>query len=188
MSYPLPKLSKSGGDEKSSSDTFQKNNLIKEIFMLRIDEVKSFISISHQIEKDIITAGKYFEKKYAIGPNVYFEVARMLSTKEFSLSCELVVDGILICKIDGLYFTDTAENIQNILYNLFSMYVEHIMKFDLYRLYLKAKNLKSEMFSIDDFNSLCNTKFIEDLLVEINAPQGISHIATRYRNFIDKIM
>ena len=183
MSYPLPKLSKSGGDEKSSPDTFQKNNLIKEIFMLRIDEVKSFISISHQIEKDIITAGKYFEKKYAIGPNVYFEVARMLSTKEFSLSCELVVDGILKCKIDGLYFTDTAENIQDILYNLFSMYVEHIMKFDLYRLYLKAKNRKGEMFSIDDFNSLCDTKSIEDLLVGINAPQGISYIATRYKNF-----
>ena len=49
--------------------------------MLRIDEVKSFISISHQIKKDVITAGKYFDKKYAIVPNVYFEVARMLSTK-----------------------------------------------------------------------------------------------------------
>ena len=71
----------------------------------------------------------------------------------------------------------------NILYNLFSMYVEHIMKFDLYRLYLKAKNLNSEMFSIDDFNSLCETKSIEDLLQEINAPQGISYIATRYENF-----
>lgn len=87
------------------------------------------------------------------------------------------------CKIDGVYFTDTAENIQDILYNLFSMYVEHIMKFDLYRLYLKAKNLKSEMFSTDDFNSLCETKSIEDLLAEINAPQGISYIATRYENF-----
>ena len=151
--------------------------------MLRIDEVKSFISISHQIKKDVITAGKYFGKKYAIGPNVYFEVARMLSTKEFSLSCELYVDGILKCKIDGIHFTDTAENIQDILYNLFSMYVEHIMKFDLYRLYLKAKNLNSEMFSIDDFNSLCSTKSIEDLLAEINAPQGISYIATRYENF-----
>lgn len=151
--------------------------------MLRIDEVKSFISISHQIKKDVITAGKYFEKKYAIGPNVYFEVARMLSTKEFSLSCGLVVDGFSKCNIDGIYFTDTAENIQNILYKLFSMYVEHIMKFDLYRLYLKAKNLKSEMFSIDDFNSLCDTKSIEDLLVGINAPQGISYIATRYKNF-----
>lgn len=151
--------------------------------MLRIDEVKSFISISHQIKKDVITAGKYFEKKYAIGPIAYFEVARMLSTAEFFLSCDLVVDGFSKCKIDGVYFTDTAENIQDILYNLFSMYVEHIMKFDLYRLYLKAKNLKSEMFSIDDFNSLCNTKSIEDLLVEINAPQGISYIATRYENF-----
>lgn len=149
--------------------------------MLRIDEVKSFISISHQIKKDAITAGKYFGKKYAIGPNVYFEVARMLSTKEFSLLCELYVDGILKCK--RLYFTDTDENIQDIFYNLFSMYVEHIMKFDLYRLYLKAKNLKSEMFSTDDFNSLCETKSIEDLLVEINAPQGISYIATRYENF-----
>ena len=49
--------------------------------MLHIDEVKSFISISHQIKKDVITAGKYFGKKYAIGPNVYFEVTRMLSTK-----------------------------------------------------------------------------------------------------------
>lgn len=152
--------------------------------MLRIDEVKFFISTSsYQIKKDAITAGRFFDKKYAIGPNVYFEVARMLSTKEFSLSCELVVDGFLKCKIDGLYFTDTAENIQDILYNLFSMYVEHIMKFDLYRLYLKAKNLKSEMFSVDDFNSLCETKSIEDLLVEINAPQGISYIATRYENF-----
>ena len=151
--------------------------------MLRIDEVKSFISISHQIKKDVATAGKYFGKKYAIGPNVYFEVARMLSTKEFSLSCELCVDGILKCKIDGVYFTDTAENIQYILYNLFSMYVEHIMKFDLYRLYLKAKNLNSEMFSTDDFNSLCSTKSIEDLLAEINAPQDISYIATRYENF-----
>lgn len=149
--------------------------------MLRIDEVKSFISISHQIKKDSITAGKYFGKKYAIGSNVYFEVARMLSTKEFSLSCELYVDGILKCK--RLYFTDTDENIHDILYNLFSMYVEHIMKFDLYRLYLKAKNLNSEMFSIDDFNSLCSTKSIEDLLEEINAPQGISYIATRYENF-----
>lgn len=151
--------------------------------MLRIDEVKFFISTSHQIEKDIITAGKYFNKKYAIAPNVNFEVTRMLSTKELSLSCELYVDGILKCKIDGLYFTDTAENIQDVLYNLFSMYVEHIMKFDLYRLYLKAKNLKSEIFSIDDFNYLCNTKSIEDLLQEINAPQGISYIATRYKNF-----
>lgn len=149
--------------------------------MLRIDEVKSFISISHQIKKDVITAGKHFGKKYAIGPNVYFEVARMLSTKEFSLLCELYVDGILKCK--RLYFTDTDENIHDILYNLFSMYVEHIMKFDLYRLYLKAKNLNSEMFSIDDFNSLCSTKSIEDLLAEINAPQGISYIATRYENF-----
>ena len=87
------------------------------------------------------------------------------------------------CKIDGIHFTDTAENIQDILYNLFSMYVEYIMKFDLYRLYLNAKNLNSEMFSIDDFNSLCNTKSIEDLLAEINAPQGISYIATRYENF-----
>ena len=111
--------------------------------MLRIDEVKSFISISHQIKKDAITAGKYFGKKYAIGPNVYFEVARMLSTKEFSLSCELYVDGILKCKIDGVFFIDIVENIQDILYNLFSMYVEHIMKFDLYRLYLIANNLLS---------------------------------------------
>lgn len=149
--------------------------------MLRIDEAKSFISISHQIKKDAITAGKYFGKKYAIGPNVYFEVARMLSTKEFSLLCELYVDGILKCK--RLYFTDTDENIQDIFYNLFSMYVEHIMKFDLYRLYLKAKNLNSEMFSTDDFNSLCSTKSIEDLLAEINAPQGISYIVTRYENF-----
>ena len=39
------------------------------------------------------------------------------------------------------------------------------------------------MFSTDDFNSLCETKSIEDLLVEINAPQGISYIATRYENF-----
>ena len=91
--------------------------------MLRIDEVKSFISISHQIKKDVITAGKYFGKKYAIGPNVYFEVARMLSTKEFSLSCELYVDGILKCKIDGLYFTDTAENIQDILYNFKNIFI-----------------------------------------------------------------
>lgn len=151
--------------------------------MLRIDEVKSFISISHQIKKDVITAGKYFEKKYAIGPIAYFEVARMLSTAEFFLSFDLIVDGILKCKIDGVYFTDTAENIQNILYNLFSMYVEYIMKFDLYRLYLQAKNLKSEMFSTDDFNSLCGTKSIEDLLMEINAPQGISYIAIRYENF-----
>lgn len=151
--------------------------------MLRVDEVKSFISISHQIKKDVITAGKYFGKKYAIGPNVYFEVARMLSTAEFFLSCDLVVDGFSKCKIDGVYFTDTAENIQDILYNLFSVYVEHVMKFDLYRLCLKAKNLKNEMFSTDDFNSLCETKSIEDLLAEINAPQGISYIATRYENF-----
>lgn len=156
--------------------------------MLRIDEVNSFISISHQIKKDVTTAGKYFDKKYAIGPNIYFNVTRMLSTEELSMSCELYVDGILKCKIDGVYFTDTAENIQDILYKLFSMYVEHIMKFDLYRLYLKAKNLKSEIFSTDDFNYLCSTKFIEDLLLEINAPQGISYIAARYKIFIDKIM
>lgn len=156
--------------------------------MLRIAEVKFFISTSHQIEKDVVTAGKYFAKKYAIAPNVDFEVARMLSTAEFSLSCELFVDGILKCKIDGLHFTDTAENIQDVLYNLFSMYVEYIMKFDLYRLYLKANNLKSEIFSTDDFNYLCSTKSIEDLLQEINAPQGISYIATRYKNFVDKIM
>ena len=30
MLYHLPKLSKSGGDEKSSPDTFQKNTLINE--------------------------------------------------------------------------------------------------------------------------------------------------------------
>lgn len=156
--------------------------------MLRTAELEFFILTSHQIEKDVTTAGKYFDKKYVIAPNVCFNVARMLSTEELSMSCELYIDGILKCKIDGLYFTDTAENIQDILYNLFSMYVEYIMKFDLYRLYLKAKNLKSEIFSIDDFNFLCSTKFIEDLLQEINAPQGISYIATRYRNFVDKIM
>ena len=49
MKNPLPTL-------------FKKNNLIEEIFMLRIDEAKSFISISHQIKKDVITAGKYFGK------------------------------------------------------------------------------------------------------------------------------
>lgn len=156
--------------------------------MLRIAEIEFFILTSHQIEKDVATAGKYFDKKYTMAPNVHFDVTRMLSTAEFSLSCTLYVDGILKCKIDGLYFTDTAENIQDILYNLFSMYVEYIMKFDLYRLYLKANNLKSEIFSIDDFTFLCSTKSIEDLLQEINAPQGISYIATRYRNFVDKIM
>ena len=34
--------------------------------MLRVDEVKSFISISHQIKKDVITAGKYFGKKICL--------------------------------------------------------------------------------------------------------------------------
>lgn len=155
--------------------------------MLRIDEVKFFISTSQQIKEGIETAGKQFDKNYYMYPKVHFWVAETPSTKEHSINCSLFVDGIRKCTADGLYFID-KENIQDILYKLFSMYVEHIMKFDLYRLYLKAKNLKSEMFSIDDFNYLCGTKFIEDLLQEINAPQGISYIATRYKNFVDKIM